>query len=73
MLGVIRVYQAPPSLQTTIPGPTARAAGIVTLVRGAACADGGTEKDFRGARLAGLVMESESFGYFKAHRKRIPC
>lgn len=48
LLSVIPVYQASPSLQTTTPGPTARAAGIVTLVRGAVYVEGDTEKESRG-------------------------
>lgn len=59
LLGVTRVYQALPSLQTTTPGPTARAAGTVTLVRGVARSEGGTEKESREARAVGLAVESE--------------
>lgn len=69
LLSVTRAYQASPSLQTTTLGPTARAAGIVTLVRGAACAEGSTEKESREARAVGLAVASDSFSCFKAHGK----
>lgn len=73
LLGVTRAYQALPSLQTTTPGPTARAAGTVTLVRGVARSEGGTEKESREARAAGLAVESESLSGFKARGKWKRC
>lgn len=56
LLNVIRVHRGSPSHQTTIPGPTVRAAGTVTLVRWASIwgSKVGMEKQ-RGSKVGASV------------------